>query len=627
MHTLVKSFLMMCLVGAALPAESGNPATDVTSPTSPALIPLPQQSVWREGRFQIGAKTPIVAAAALKGIGDYLAEQLAPASGQRLEVKTKASASGAITLALDPGRGVLGNEGYELDVTPKAVRLTAAKPAGLFYGVQTLRQLLDGGTLPAVAITDWPRFVWRGLLLDEGRHFQGKEFVKRYIDYLAYHKLNVLHWHLTEDQGWRIEIKKYPKLTEVGAWREQGEGKRYGGFYTQDEVREVVAYAASRYVTVVPEIEMPGHSLGALASYPEFSCTGGPFKVRPGWGIEKNVYCAGNEATFAFLKDVLDEVLALFPSAFIHIGGDECPKERWKECPKCQARIKAEGLKGENELQSYFIRRIEAYLDGKGRRLIGWDEILEGGLAPKATVMSWRGMGGAQAAAQSGHDYVATPTSHCYLDYPLGRISLEKAYSLDPIPSALTPEQQRHCLGLQGNIWGEGTPKPADVDRMTWPRLCALAEVGWSSPAGRDFTNFCARLDMHADRLAAMGLSICAPVPRPVVGTWTPDQMSVTFKTLDWNVTPHVSGAGNYDVELSYSGGQHGVATEWVALLQDGAEVARDTHAGFAGGNPHHQVYRLTLPAVKAGAIYTLRTSLRSDGGTDSRGDVRMRRK
>ena len=277
------------------------------------------------------------------------------------------------------------------------INIAAAAPAGLFYGGQTLRQLLAaadvaqskeaGATcqVPCCHIEDQPRFPWRGLLLDESRHFFGKEFVKQTIDRLAAYKLNTLHWHLTDDQGWRIEIKKYPLLTGIGAWRDQTErdGKRYGGFYTQDEIREIVAYAAQRHVTIVPEIEMPGHSLAALASYPQFSCRGGPLKVLTVFGISQDVYCAGNDATFAFLDDVLDEVIGLFPSTFIHVGGDECPKDRWKKCPKCQARIKAEGLKNEDELQSYFIRRIEEHVASKGRRLIGWDEILEGGLRPR----------------------------------------------------------------------------------------------------------------------------------------------------------------------------------------------------------------------------------------------------
>ena len=474
-------------------------ATQATAagPERAALVPRPAKVDWQKGNadFDLAARI-LYADEAAKGEAKMLASYLAPLTAQPMPA-LGGKLGNAIVLTIDPSlETALGKEGYRLEVLPTPIaRITAAATAGLFYGGQTLRQMCYAAPVktsksraeiriqvPCCRIEDKPRFPWRGLLLDEGRHFFGKKCVKHYIDLLAYHKMNTLHWHLTEDQGWRIEIKKYPKLTEIGSWRDQteGDGKRYGGFFTQDEVREIVAYAAQRHVTIVPEIEMPGHSLGALTAYPQFSCTGGPFKVRTQWGIEDDVYCAGNDATFAFLRDVLDEVMALFPSTFIHIGGDECPKARWKNCPKCQARIKAEGLKNEHELQSYFIRQIEDHLASKGRRLIGWDEILEGGLPPKATVMSWRGMGGATAAAESGHDYVATPTSHCYLDYPASWISLEKAYTFEPIPETLAASKRSHCLGVQGNMWTEHTPTPADVDRQVWPRLCALAEVGWT---------------------------------------------------------------------------------------------------------------------------------------------------
>jgi len=354
------------------------------------------------------------------------------------------------------------------------------------------------------------------------------EFVKRYIDLLAMLKMNVFHWHLTEDQGWRIEIKRYPELTRIGSRRSsspvpgdpsQQDGKPYAGFYTQDEIRQVVAYAAERHVNVVPEIEMPGHSMAALASYPELGCTGGPYQVRTQWGIEEDVYCAGNEEVFEFLENVLDEVLDLFPSPFIHVGGDECPKSRWRECPKCQARIKEENLADEDELQSYFIRRIENYLSNRGRRLIGWDEILEGGLAPGATVMSWRGTEGGIRAAQSGHDVVMTPFTHCYFDYyqsedhenePAGiggYLPLETVYAYEPVPEELTPEQGEHILGAQGNVWTEYIFSPAQVEYMAYPRAIALAEVVWTPAEGRDYPDFLRRLEPYLLRLDRMGVN------------------------------------------------------------------------------------------------------------------------
>jgi hexosaminidase len=423
----------------------------------------------------------------------------------------------------------LGEEGYELTVAPTSVVLRAPQAQGLFYGVQTFRQLLPPEAerparnrtkvaktwrIPCTRIIDQPRYPWRGMLLDCCRHFMAKDFVKRYIDLLAYHKMNVLHWHLTEDQGWRIEIKRYPRLTAIGAWRGEGD-ERHGGFYTQEDIRDIVAYARSRHVTIVPEIEMPGHSVAALAAYPELSCTGGPFKVSTRWGVHEDVYCAGNERTFEFLEGVLSEVIDLFPSEFIHVGGDECPKQRWKACAKCQARMKAEGLRDEGELQSYFIRRIDKFLTGKGRRLVGWDEILEGGLAPNATVQSWRGMSGAVAAAKAGHDVISSPTSHCYLDYAqsrepgeptwMGFIDLKTAYSFEPTPPQLDPEQARHVLGAEGNMWTEHAPQER-VDHQVFPRLCALAEVTWSPAQRRDWKGFQERMKTHYRRLDALGV-------------------------------------------------------------------------------------------------------------------------
>jgi hexosaminidase len=376
------------------------------------IIPAPEQMQLRQGCFTISQATKIIIPPEgdeILSIGRLLAEAIHAATDCdiQLELNSASNAQVAnIRLTLDPSKTVLlGDEGYELTVTPNSIALEAVQPAGLFYGVQTIRQLLpfegEGGrVIPCVEIVDKPRFPWRGMLLDCCRHFMSKDFVKEYIDLLAYHKMNILHWHLTEDQGWRIEIKGYPKLTEVGGWRTYEDGIRYGGFYTQDEIREVVEYARRRYVQVIPEIELPGHSVASLAAYPEHSCTGGPFSVETNWGVHKDVYCAGKEQTFQFLEDVLTEVIELFPAPYVHVGGDECPKDRWKGCTDCQARIAAEGLKDEHELQSYFIRRIEKFLLSKGRRLIGWDEILEGGLDPGAPVQWWRGMAGAIAAAR-----------------------------------------------------------------------------------------------------------------------------------------------------------------------------------------------------------------------------------
>ncbi|MBD3288798.1 family 20 glycosylhydrolase, partial [candidate division KSB1 bacterium] len=377
--------------------------------------------------------------------------------------------------------------------------------------------------IPCVEIRDEPRFSWRGMHLDVCRHFMPVEFVKKYIDLLAMFKFNRFHWHLTEDQGWRIEIKKFPKLSKISAWRsetlvgharnkpEEYDGTPHGGFYTQEQIRDVVAYAKSRYIEVVPEIEMPGHSVAALAAYPEISCTGGPFEVAKKWGIFEDVYCAGKERTFQFLQGVLLEVIELFPYKYIHIGGDECPKARWKKCSDCQQRIKEEDLEDEAELQSYFIKRIEKFLQQKNRQIIGWDEILEGGLAPEATVMSWRGMKGGVEAARHGHDVIMTPTSHCYFDYyqadpdsePLaigGYLPLDTVYSFEPVPEELTEKEAQHVLGAQGNVWTEYMKTPDHVEYMIMPRMLALSEVVWSPEKLRNFEYFLSRVKLHLKR-------------------------------------------------------------------------------------------------------------------------------
>lgn len=512
------------------------------------IIPQPQSVVQGEGGFVINAYTRIRAAALDVNTARCLVSILHDASGFELSVEfnSEDAAPGENCICLvsnyqDPS---LGAEGYELEVKPEHVQIRAPERAGLFYGVQTLRQLLPlapngGGSangkpcmLPAVTIRDWPRFAWRGLHLDVGRHMFPLDFIKKFLDLMAVHKLNMFHWHLTEDQGWRLEIKKYPNLTRIGSWRaatpildnrNRGDGRSYGGHYTQDEVKEIIAYAAERFITVLPEIEMPGHAVAALASYPALGCTGSGYHVRTEWGIAEDVFCAGNEDTFSFLEDVLTEVMEMFPSEYIHIGGDECPKARWKACPKCQAAIEREGLADEDELQSYFVKRIETFLNQNGRRLVGWDEILEGGLAPNATVMSWRGIQGGIQAAQAGHDVVMSPYTHCYLDYYqsedqeseppaiFGFISLEKAYAFEP-SEGIPADKVHHVLGGQGNLWSEYINTTEQAEYMVYPRATALAEATWSSADGRTYDGFLQRLQTHLRRL---------------------DQMQVNYRKLD----------------------------------------------------------------------------------------------
>lgn len=427
-------------------------------------------------------------------------------------------------------------EGYELHIEKSGIHLTAGDEAGLFYGIQSLRQLSwssapgdnTGITLPQVTITDYPAFPYRGMHLDVGRHFFPVETIKTYLDLLATYKMNRFHWHLTEDQGWRIEIKKYPKLQEVAAYRSETlvghyndrpftyDGKKYGGYYTQEEVKEIVAYAAERSITVIPEIELPGHAQAAIAAYPELGCTKQPIEVATKWGIYENIYCP-TETTFQFLEDVLTEVMSLFPSEYIHIGGDEAPKSQWKSSAFCQELIKKEGLKDEHELQSYFIQRIEKFLNSNGRQLIGWDEILEGGLAPNATVMSWRGESGGIEAAKQGHDVIMTPTTYCYFDYyqsvhpdePLaigGFLPLEKVYGYHPIPQELSESEATHILGAQGNVWTEYIATPEKMFYMALPRMQALAEVVWTPAEQKDYSGFTHRLDQHFPVWERMGI-------------------------------------------------------------------------------------------------------------------------
>ena len=513
-----------------------------------AIVPRPVHLTPGSGSFTLTASTVITTDAASRPLGGTLADYLYPATGFRLTVASTAPAGGGartISIRLDSTLAMLGDEGYRLDVSPARVTIRARRPAGAFYAIQTLRQLLPPAiyrqakvaavawTVPAVSIEDYPRFSWRGMHLDVGRHFMPKEFVKKYLDLLALHKFNRFHWHLTEDQGWRIEIPQYPRFTQIGAWRRQTiigrpdeddstkwrfDGQPHGGFYTQDDVREIVAYAQPRFITIVPEIEMPGHSQAAIASYPELGNTGDTLPVWTAWGVDENILNPG-EPTIKFYQSVLTAVMALFPGPWIHIGGDEAPKKQWKASALAQSRIRELGLKNEDELQSYFTRRMDEFLTAHGRRLVGWDEILEGGLAPNAVVMSWRGTDGGIAAARAGHDVVMAPGSHTYFDHyqsvdttsePLaigGYLPLDTVYSYEPVPAALTDAEARHVLGSQGQVWTEYIPDPKRVEYMAFPRACALAEVLWTPKAGRDFADFTARLSTHLERLRVLDVN------------------------------------------------------------------------------------------------------------------------
>ena len=541
---MTKRLLFLISIVALVWAANNSSANTQTATN---IIPQPVSVEMNDGAFQLSAKTIIAADTTnpeIKNIAVQLKKAIDSATGYNVSILNRdiAQNSHTITLLIDSDKtSYKKKEGYFLTVSEEQIHLKSPTSVGLFYGMQSLLQLLPAQiyqtdytlvpqdtkwTIPAVTIKDYPRFAYRGMHLDVSRHFFPVSFVKKYIDLLAMHKMNRFHWHLTEDQGWRIEIKKYPKLTEVGAWRDSTlvgrhgksqiyDGERYGGYYSQEEVREIVAYAKKKHITIIPEIEMPGHATAALAAYPELGCEPNKdYQVQTTWGIFEDIYCP-SEKTFTFLEDVLTEVMELFPSEYIHIGGDEAPKKAWKNSELAQQVIEREGLKNEHELQSYFITRMEKFLNKNGRHIIGWDEILEGGLAPNATVMSWRGIAGGIKAAKQGHDVIMTPNSHLYLDYyqappesePLaigGYIPLQKTYNYEPVPDTLTREQAKYILGAQGNVWTEYIHSGNKVEYMAYPRASALSEVVWSPKSSRNWDDFLRRLQTQFKRFEVL---------------------------------------------------------------------------------------------------------------------------
>ncbi|MBS7256626.1 glycoside hydrolase family 20 protein [Flavobacterium branchiicola] len=533
------------------------------------IIPKPNQMILYPGSFEFSKNTTFVAGTDFqKDISNALISKFGVAAGWRPVVAAKAPNSNYIKFEVDP---LLDKEAYKLEVNKNSIVITANGNAGFIYGLETIRQLLPAAIeskyvitsakwqIPNVTITDEPRFQYRGLMLDLSRHFFDKNYILSTIDRLAMHKMNVLHLHLVDDQGWRIEIKKYPKLTEVGAWRVDQENLSwnarlvtnpdekgtYGGFLTQDELKEIVKYAASKNIEIIPEIEMPAHVSSAIAAYPELACFDQRIGVPSGglWPIT-DIYCAGKETTFEFLQNVLDEVMTVFPSKYIHIGGDEATKTNWEKCPNCQKRMKDEGLKNVHELQSYFVKRMEKYINSKGKKLIGWDEILEGGLAPEATVMSWRGTKGGTEAAAQGHDVIMTPESPCYFNFYQGPQNeeplafdaynpLNKVYEFDPVVSTMTAAEANHVLGGQANLWAEHLAGPKDSEYMIFPRLAALSEVLWSSKENRNWEDFSARLAKQFKRYDYLGINYAKSaylVTASSTADLTKKQINVTLK-------------------------------------------------------------------------------------------------
>ncbi len=561
----MKNLISSLFVGAALMAfTSCGDGSSAVKPYNEGIniIPMPQTLVQQDGQFKladgmvIGASTPEA-----KTVAEFFADKMMRSTGYKFTVADK----GTINLTIDASKE--GNdEAYELNVAADGVNVSAKTPQGLFYGMQTFLQLLPAEiespekvkgiswTAAAVSVKDEPRFHYRGLMIDPCRHFMPVEAIKKQIDVMAMFKINTLHWHLTEDQGWRIEIKKYPKLTEVGSKRIDGEGTEYGGFYTQEEVKDIVKYAADRFITVVPELEIPGHELAAIAAYPELSCKGEAITPRVIWGVEDIVMCPGKEEVFKFLEDVIDELVALFPSEYFHIGGDECPKASWKQCPLCQKRITQEGLRGdkkhspEERLQSYVVRRIEKYLATKGKKIIGWDEILEGGVDPTATIMSWRGEDGGIAAASAGHDVIMTPgpggmyLDHYQGDYKIepvaigGYATLEKTYSYNPVPDTLVVQgKEKFVKGVQANIWSEYLYTEDIRSYMTFPRGIALAEIAWTNLDRKDYKDFERRINNAYVRLDEHDVKYHIPLPQQPKGSYDyvafTDKASLEFTT------------------------------------------------------------------------------------------------
>ncbi|WP_246474947.1 glycoside hydrolase family 20 protein [Pedobacter roseus] len=551
------------------------------------IIPKPVAVEQRVGAFKINSKTQILSGtkSALASAG-FLKTYVKSLTGLNLKAtQTAAVAKNGIQLLIDPVK-VKHAEGYELEVSAAAVKITAADGSGLFYGLQSLIQIIKQSktgqfSVPACKIIDYPAFSYRGMHLDVSRNLFSTATIKKWLDMLAFYKINTFHWHLTDDQGWRIEIKKYPELQRTAAWRNETlighkrtephlfDGQRYGGYYSQEDVKDIVAYAMARKITVIPEIEMPGHALAALTAYPGLGCTGGPYQVATYWGVFDDVFCAGNDKTFAFISDVLDEVITLFPAKYIHIGGDECPKTRWKVCPKCQKRIKDENLKDEHELQSYFISRVEKYVESKGKKIIGWDEILEGGISPGATVMSWRGEEGGIAAAKLKHQVIMTPEKYVYLDYYQshdrseqiaagGFTPLSKIYQYNPLPAGLKADEQQYILGVQANVWSEYLPDAEKAEYMIFPRIIALAEVAWSKNETKNYPDFLNRLNHHKRFLQQFNY---AESNKDITG-------SIDIQHLQYELKTDLPGATiRYTLDGTYPGLKSAVYTKPLAIM------------------------------------------------------------
>lgn len=643
------SILLACSLSATIPALHA----------APSVIPLPKSTDTKQGNITLSGTIGYTCPAEFESALTTGLSRLTSHSS----IKFKKSNNALLFVKKD--NSIRNREGYHLTVAPEGIIIAAKASAGVYYATQTLLQLMPAEvfktdqkissvTIEAVAIKDSPRFPWRGLMLDSSRHFQTVDEVKRFIDLMAIHKLNVFHWHITDGHGWRFESKKYPNLTTKGAWRmqpgypEKGKTERYGGFYTQEQMKDVVAYAKARSITVVPEIDMPGHCFAFVAAYPELGCLGHPQETDRLFTYPADaqrfpsikgtdVLCVGKDRTLKVCKDILDELMEIFPSKFIHIGGDEVQKKFWKNCKTCQGHIKKNKLHGEHGLQSWFIQQLDNYISFKGRRLIGWDEILEGGLAKNATVMSWQGERGGIKASKMGHDVVMSPQTYIYLDHGQshspkepahwpGHKPLNRAYGYEPIPASLTPKQAKHILGVQGNVWTIFVHEEWLLDLVTWPRAAAIAEIGWSPKSARNWDNFYTRLsNVHRKRLDNLGVNYWWENSAQL-GSWNPSMLKANNQPVEltYDITQPTKNfpQGIYQINLHYTGGKYALSILEVSLLENGKVISTDAHEGITGSQHRKNLYAIEFPKMKKGAKYTLKVKAFGSEGADSNGTI-----
>ena len=625
-----------------------------------SVIPKPVSMAVQSGYFVINPSTQINAQPGCEDAANLLAEMICNAIECNINRVPSPVPSGNIDIAIDGNLSSLGSEGYRLEVTPEKIIIRAPEKAGIFYASQTLRQLLpieifspapvSGITwkVPCVVIEDYPRFSWRGMQLDVGRHFMPADFIKRFIDLLAMHKMNRFHWHLTDDQGWRVEIKKYPRLTEVGSWRRESEigydkdtpifdGRPHYGFYTQDEIRDIVEFAAQRNVTIIPEIEMPGHASAAIAAYPEYGTTDEPVEVRTLWGQSDNVFNIKPE-TFEFLKDVLTEVMELFPGQYIHIGGDEAHYVQWLEDPETLSIMNALGLETGEEIQSYFIKQIDEFITSKGRTLIGWDEILKGGIAENAAVMCWTSQINAIRAAMMGHDVVQTPTEFTYFNsmqeispyiqndwdtpLPIGLV-----YQFEPVPLVLNAEQAKHILGGQAQLWGEYITHYSTAEYRAFPRGAAIAEALWTPKSGKNYKDFCTRLWPHLNRFDLIGINYHHETKACRIASWNESMFAIEPRTASIDITNYVAGPGSYQILFNRISGDAWLAIEKVELLKNGIPASVSEHYGVAEKWNRDTAYNLPLAIgfYEKGSKYELRYTARIEKGAQASGAIAMK--